>query len=170
MRCPVRRQHRTPAPPAGDAEATQSLPGNRNRISANNATLSGSATPARMPTNPPDRLTRIASVTRRISCDAPPQPNPISRVRSVTVTSMMFMIPMPEISSVIAETSTSTSDRINEIFFAALRIAVSMSTRYRAPGRCRASRISCSRVATRSTSCGERTCTYSGSIRSTGVK
>ena len=54
---------------------------------------------------------------------------PISRVRSVTVTSMMFMMPMPEITSVIAETSTSTRERISEIFLAAFRIAVRVSTR-----------------------------------------
>jgi hypothetical protein len=41
----------------------------------------------------------------------------------------MFMIPIPEITSVIAETSTSTAERISEIFLAAFRIAVSVSTR-----------------------------------------
>ena len=49
---------------------------------------------------------------------------PISRVRSVTVTSMMFMMPMPEITSVMAEIRISTSDRISEIFLAAFRMAV----------------------------------------------
>ena len=52
---------------------------------------------------------------------------PISRVRSVTVTSMIFMMPMPEMSSAIAETSISTTLRIREIFFAASRIAVRFS-------------------------------------------
>ena len=38
--------------------------------------------------------------------------SPISRVLSVTVTSMMFMIPMPEITSAIADTMNSTTFRI----------------------------------------------------------
>ena len=42
---------------------------------------------------------------------------------------MMFMMPMPEITSAIAETSTSTIERISEICLAAVRIAVRFSTR-----------------------------------------
>src|ERR1039458_6924341 len=48
---------------------------------------------------------------------------------SATVTSMMFMIPMPEINSVMADTSTSTRERISEMFRAAFSIAVMVSTR-----------------------------------------
>ena len=53
---------------------------------------------------------------------------PISRVRSVTVTSMIFMIPMPEMTSAMVETRTSTRLRIFAIDLAALRIPVRFST------------------------------------------
>ena len=55
--------------------------------------------------------------------------NPISRVRSVTVTSMIFMMPIPEITSAIADTSTSTRLKISAMLLAAFRMAVRFSTR-----------------------------------------
>ena len=111
-----------------------------------------------MPANPPARLMRIASARNcaRISLREAPTAmrSPISRVRSVTVTSMMFMIPIPEMISAIADTRISTISRITPICSAVFRIAARFSTVYRAPGRCRLSRICRTTRVTASTVCG----------------
>ena len=56
-----------------------------------------------MPSSPPTRLMTIASIRNCSSTSEPRAPiarrRPISRVRSVTDTSMMFMMPMPPTSS-----------------------------------------------------------------------
>ena len=61
------------------------------------------ANPIAMPMPPPNRLSTTASTRNCSSTSRPRAPiairNPISRVRSVTETSMMFMMPMPPTSS-----------------------------------------------------------------------
>ncbi len=96
--------------------------------------------------------------------------SPISRVLSVTVTSMMFMMPIPEIISAIADTNISTISRITPMLSAVLRISVRFSTVYLAPGRCRLSSTSRTMRVTATTSFADFTCTYMGSIRSISVK
>ena len=114
-------------------------------VGSKNRTLYGIAVPRAIPAIPPARLMRIASArncNRTSLRDAPTAiRTPISRVRSVTVTSMMFMIPMPEIISAIADTRISTSCRMTPISSAVFRMAVRFSTWYLAPGRWRLSRI-----------------------------
>jgi len=95
--------------------------------SVNKRMLSGIEIPIKIPTNPPARLITIASVRNcsRISRrDAPTAiRTPISRVRSVTVTSIIFIIPMPEITKAIAETRIKTKVKTKAIFLAASKIA-----------------------------------------------
>ena len=92
-----------------------------------NVTARGMAIPIRTPKNPPPTLSSSDSVRNcpRISLrDAPTAfLSPISRVRSVTVTSMIFMIPIPEITRASAETLIRTIVRITEIALAVSRIA-----------------------------------------------
>ena len=53
---------------------------------------------------------------------------PISRVRSLTVTSMIFMIPIPLTRSAMNPISSSTIVKASAIFRAASRIALKFST------------------------------------------
>ena len=68
---------------------------------------------------PPIRQTSIASTmncTRMSFCVAPRAlRTPISRVRSVTVMSMMFITPMPPTSSEMPPMADSTVDRVRKI-------------------------------------------------------
>jgi len=77
---------------------------------------------------PPRRSNRLAD---------PDLPRPF-----VTVTSMMFMIPIPLITSAMNAMMISTIVNASEIFFAAFRIAVSVSTLYSASAGCLASQQS----------------------------
>src|SRR5574341_911466 len=69
------------------------------RISLNAPKINAPPMPTRVPINPPTMLNRSASVRncRRTSFGVAPTDCriPISRVRSVTLTSMMFIMPMP---------------------------------------------------------------------------
>ena len=80
--------------------------------SVKNRTLSGIEMPTRMPMIPPAMLITTDSVRNCSSTACREAPTamrrPISRVRSVTVTSMMFMMPIPEITSAMVETRIST--------------------------------------------------------------
>ena len=51
---------------------------------------------------------------------------PISRVRSVTVTSMMFMTPMPPTSSEIAATAPSSTVKVDVVEVTAARIELGL--------------------------------------------
>ena len=53
---------------------------------------------------------------------------PISRVRWVTVTNMMFMMPMPLMTSAMEAITSSTSVNANEMVRAASRIELRFST------------------------------------------
>ena len=68
-----------------------------------NVTPRATPNPTAIPMPPPNRLNTTASTRNCRSTSRPRAPiairNPISRVRSVTDTSMMFMIPMPPTSS-----------------------------------------------------------------------
>ena len=59
-----------------------------------------------MPKKPPSRLSVVASIRNCVSTSRRLAPtalrSPISRVRSVTLTSMIFIMPMPPTSSEIA--------------------------------------------------------------------
>ena len=67
------------------------------------AMIFAAAIPARMPMIPPTTLSKIASIRNCVRISRPCAPTamrvPISRVLSVTLTSMMFMIPMPPTTS-----------------------------------------------------------------------
>ena len=69
--------------------------------------------PSSTPMAPPIRLSVTASIRNCISMSRPRAPtamrNPISRVRSVTLTSMMFMMPMPPMIRLIPATAASSS-------------------------------------------------------------
>ena len=80
----------------------------------------------------------------------------ISLVRSVTVTSMMFMIPIPEIASAITETMIGTIVKMRLICLAAPRIPLEFSTEYFAPARCRLSSSNCTSRVSGATSSGLR--------------
>src|SRR6185437_5639403 len=132
-----------PNPTPTDTEAAKAITMERDEIGiltlVSRLTLSGAAIPMRMPMNPPPTLLMMDSVRncpRTSFLDDPTAlRSPISRVRSVTVTSMMFIMPMPEMMRASAETTINTISRISAIDFAASRIADRFATLYRAPGR-----------------------------------
>ena len=76
------------------------------------ATSCATPRPSAVPTAPPSAATIDDSMrnwSRMVRRRAPSaRRTPISRVRSVTETSMMFMIPMPPTTSVISPTPTAT--------------------------------------------------------------
>ena len=86
-----------------------------------------------MPTTPPDKLNIMASNRNCRSTSPREAPTairiPISRVLSVTVTSMMFMIPIPEMIRAMAEMRIRTMVSTSAMFLAASRMAVRFSTR-----------------------------------------
>ncbi len=75
--------------------------------------INESAAPSAMPITPPIDVSTIASKIncRRISLSVAPTAlrSPISRVRSVTETSIIFMMPMPPTTSEIAATAPKNS-------------------------------------------------------------
>ncbi len=77
--------------------------------------------PSRTPMVPPSKLNVMASMRNcsRISCGCAPTAMrmPISRVRSVTLTSMMFMMPMPPTSRDMPAIAPSSSVMIVEMEF-----------------------------------------------------
>ena len=80
------------------------------------------ATPSTMPTIPPTAVSdpvstrNCATMCRRVAPSA--RRMPISRVRSVTEASMMFMIPMPPTSRLIAAMEMSTMFHTSAVFLA----------------------------------------------------
>ena len=72
--------------------------------------------PMAMPSRPPLRQSTTASMRNCAWMSRPRAPSalrrPISRVRSVTDTSMMFMMPMPPTTSEIAATQARKSERV----------------------------------------------------------
>ena len=85
-------------------------------------------TPSATPMAPPMVASVVASIRNwpRMSRGRAPtaRRRPISRVRSVTETSMMFMMPMPPTSSDTAATAASSSDRVLALAEAVLAISV----------------------------------------------
>ena len=95
---------------------------------ANCAIIIDAPTPRAMPTSPPISDSTIAS-TRNCRRMSPPRAptailSPISRVRSVTLTSMMFMMPMPPTSSDTLATAPSSSVSTRLAASCACRISV----------------------------------------------
>ena len=83
------------------------------------------ARPSAMPSRPPTRLIVTASIRNWLRMSARLAPialrMPISRVRSVTVTSMIFMIPMPPTNSDTPATLASNMVKMPVCCWAVLR-------------------------------------------------
>ena len=81
-----------------------------------------------MPSTPPIIDSVIASTRNCFRISVPRAPtailNPISRVRSVTLTSMMFMMPMPPTSRLTDATAPSSNVRTRLACSCACRISV----------------------------------------------
>ncbi len=96
----------TRAPPRRESRSPESSPSPRR-------------CPAITPMTPPDSASNADSIRNcsRISCRVAPSAlrTPISRVRSVTETSMMFMITMPPITSEMRAMATTTAPKLFRI-------------------------------------------------------
>ena len=104
--------------------------------------LTANDTPPRAP-SPLITPASIKNCARIVSRRAPTTfLTPISRVRSVTDTSITFMMPIPLTSNAMNATARSVSVSTAEIFWAAARRPVRFSTWYRASRRCRLRRTS----------------------------
>src|SRR5205807_366570 len=135
---PKKRPMPTETPKASRTEGTETTGVGRALTSF--GSRAAPPAPTRIPSSPPRPDRNIDSIKNwsRMSRRAAPIALriPISRVRSVTVTSMMFMIPIPLITSAMNAMMISTIVNASEIFFAAFRIAVSVSTLYSASAGC----------------------------------
>ena len=168
-RRPARPGRRRRTPPRSRPARSES--GYRRRAGRS----SGIATPTRIPISPPERLTIIASVRNcsRISRARRPDRQPDADLARPLGHGHQHDVHDPDAGDDQRDRRDQHQHQPRESARCSWRRSGSRSG-YRPgswrPGRCRAARISCTRAATRSTSCGERTCTYSGSMRSTGVK
>ena len=125
-------------------------------------------TPKMMPIMPPNRLSTTASI-RNCPCTSPSvapmaMRMPISRVRSVTETSMIFMMPMPptisETEAIEASSMVSTCPAwsARSAISVMLRTEKSSSSSWRMRWRCRSRLVICcwaTKVASLLTACTE---------------
>ena len=81
--------------------------------------ISEAATPMPMPMEPPRRLIKMDSMRNCKRMSRPRAPmamrSPISLVRSVTETYMMFMIPIPPTNKLIPAMAVRTSESMSEV-------------------------------------------------------